>query len=188
VRITGLDYSLTALGAVSIDTASGRTWATTVKPGTRVGGERLEYLAREMTRYLIDCDLVIVEAPSFNSKSSSRDAILGMHGVLNHTIFRRRVPYATVPPASLKMYVTGHGNAEKQDIERELRLTFPGLNLADDNQWDALGLATMGAAWKNLALDGARTRWTYELDKVNWPGSTGEPVRKVKPRKPARTR
>jgi crossover junction endodeoxyribonuclease RuvC len=184
VKVCGLDLSLLATGAVSIDTALGRTVARTIKTGTRSRGERLDFILETIVDVTMGADLAVIEGPSFMSKSSSADLIYELHGIVKHTLWRRRIPYAVCPPAACKLYTTGHGNADKKMMMTAMREAFPRVPIADDNQADAFALAAMGCLWKNQTVDGHVLRWVHELDKVEWPDHTGQAERKIRSKKP----
>lgn len=58
--------------------------------------------------------LVAIEGPSINSRSSSADAIYGLHWHIRSTLWGSGIPYIVVSPATIKMYATGYGLAPKR--------------------------------------------------------------------------
>lgn len=136
-RVVGLDLSLTATGIAWFDGST-----HTVKPKQN-GDRRLLEIGQEIA-IAIDgrsIDLVVIEDLPTHAKSAG---ITGMvHGAARVLLFRLRVPYVTVPPASLKKYATGKGNAGKPEMAVALFKRF-GLELADDNQVDAFWLRAAG--------------------------------------------
>lgn len=136
-RVVGLDLSLTATGIAWCD---GSTY--TVKP-KQSGDRRLLEIGQEIA-IAIDgrsIDLVVIEDLPTHAKSAG---ITGMvHGAARVLLFRLRVPYVTVPPASLKKFATGRGNAGKPEMAVALFKRF-ALELPDDNQVDAFWLRAAG--------------------------------------------
>jgi Holliday junction resolvasome RuvABC endonuclease subunit len=50
------------------------------------------------------------------------------------------VPHLAVHSGTIKLHATGHGNAQKEDMIAAARLKYPGIDIIDDNQADALML------------------------------------------------
>src|SRR5690606_21635878 len=138
---------------------------TTVAPGPRRGHARTEFVLSEIVEFIRGADHVAIEGLSYMSTSSSLDEIYGMHMQVRHHVWRRRIRYALRPPSNLSGYAAGDGHAGKLEMVRAMKRAFPGMLLTDDdNQADALGLATMGCRWKNQIVDAHVDRWPHLLD------------------------
>lgn len=148
-RVLALDLSLSATG---VATPAGQL--DTVRPTTEGDRRLVEITGRLITdaptlfgpgSYYDQHgpDLVVIEGPVV--RSSAAIAIGMLQGAVRSALVRLGVPYLVVPPASVKTYATGRGNAPKPDLRMSL-YKRTGLDVADDNQVDA--------AWlRLLALD-----------------------------------
>jgi crossover junction endodeoxyribonuclease RuvC len=188
MKVSGLDLSLRSTGIATVDTVARRANTLAVKTGKLNRGERLDMIVGEVLRTCRGTDLAVIEGPAFMSQSSSMHLINEMHGVVKHALWSERIPYAIVPPSTLKMYTTGKGGADKGLVIAAMAAAFPGVVIGGDDEADALALAAMGCAWGDAPVDAHVIRWKYELAKALWPDATGQAallVRKTKPSKPA---
>jgi Holliday junction resolvasome RuvABC endonuclease subunit len=134
-RVVGLDLSMTATGVCDAD---GR--CTTIKP-TQPGDERLVYIAALTAVAGRGADLVVIEDLPTHAHSAG---ITGMvHGAARLVLLNQKTPYVLLPPASLKKFATGRGNAGKPEMAVALYKRL-ALELADDNQVDAAWLRIAG--------------------------------------------
>ena len=92
--------------------------------------------------------LAAVEGYAFgrNNKSHQIGELGGL--VKHHMYYITQTPYRIYPPKSVKMFVTGNGNASKEDMIKAQKPKIEGLpkGLPDENVGDlcdALGLAEM---------------------------------------------
>jgi hypothetical protein len=114
-------------------------------------------------------DLAVIEGPSYGSMSGA-----GHHeaaGLWWHIVYRLdalEVPYAVIPPSTLKKYATGRGNATKPDM-RVAFLQRAGIDERDDNQVDAWWLRAAGLdALGHPPVDLPKAQ-REALAKVTWP-------------------
>jgi Holliday junction resolvasome RuvABC endonuclease subunit len=143
-RVLALDLSLTASGIARPDGT-----LDTHRPAAK-GDDRIAEIANRIEMELYDDDghyhrdlLVAIEGPVTRSQAAT---VIGMvHGAVRLTLLREGVAYLIVPPAALKTYATGKGNAPKPDMRMAL-YKRTGHDIADDNQVDACFL-------RLLALD-----------------------------------
>lgn len=144
MTVIGLDLSLTATGVADSD------GTRTLKPVVGLAGmARLAAFRNALLAACEGADLVVVEGYSFGTKGqASRAHSLGeLGGVVRLALFEARIPYADCPPASLKRYGTGKGNANKGQM-LEAAAKRSGLDFAGDhNRADAWWLRQMGMAW-----------------------------------------
>jgi Holliday junction resolvasome RuvABC endonuclease subunit len=141
LNILALDLSLAATGVALPD---GTLY--TEKPSTK-GDRRLCEIARAIGQQLNtrDIDLVVLEDLPMGIRNAAAGALGMLHGAVRYKLIRLDVPYLLVPPATLKVFATGRGNATKADMRLEL-YKRTGLDIRDDNQVDAWWL-------RALALD-----------------------------------
>lgn len=187
MRIAGLDLSLNRTGAVSIDTASGRVVVKAFEHKNLAGHERLQFNAKQVGEFVADHDLAVIEGLSFMSKTPMRDVIEANHWMGRHECWKRRVPYAIVTPTQLKLYVTMNGAAKKAEMLTAIRSAFPTLTFKKDDEADAMGLATMGLAYRGLPVDMHVSRGRSVLAEIEWPDHRGEPSARIT-RRPHPTR
>jgi Holliday junction resolvasome RuvABC endonuclease subunit len=160
-RVVGLDLSITATGWCGADGAV-ETWKLPAKRGDG----RLREIYNLVRSWRLMADVVCIEDLPTHAHGAG---ITGMvHGVTRLALRQDDVPYVLVPPASLKKYATGKGNAGKPEMAVAL-YKRTGLELGDDNQVDA--------AWLRLmALDGCGhpevdmpATHRVALEKITWP-------------------
>jgi crossover junction endodeoxyribonuclease RuvC len=158
----GLDLSLAGTGfADHIGTGLIRA------PKGEAGIERIETIAMAVLERVRGKDLVVIEGHSFSSRQSFAHEIGELFGVVKYLLYAQGTPVVEVPPASLKKYATGKGNAGKDEvIAAAIRsLGFPGSN---NNEADAWVLYSMGKAWYE-GEDGPAYR-RLVLMGIKWPG------------------
>jgi len=157
--VVGLDLSITATGYSHDLTTS------TYKP-FGAGDLRLVSIRDAMTPIFTWADLVVIEGPVL--RSSAAIALGLLHGVIRAALIDAGIPYALVPPATLKKYATGKGNAGKPEMAVALYKRC-GLELADDNQVDAYWLRAMGLDHLGAPLVDLPAAQRESLTKVQWP-------------------
>jgi crossover junction endodeoxyribonuclease RuvC len=90
-------------------------------------------------------DLIVLEGPSFNSKSpSSHDRSWFWGTVFDYFTFAWDMQVLVVPPASAKKWATNNGNADKDDMMLAAARMWPALDGIKNDTADALALAGMG--------------------------------------------
>lgn len=138
----GIDQSLTGTGICLITVTGGKAHVSYKKvcPGKRRGVERLTYIVDQLCLFLAKAPNLmcgVMEGYSIDSLNRSFD--LGeLGGVIKLTLAAHlHLPFYVVPPTSLKKYVTGYGQASKEDMMKVY-------GVIDDNLADAQGLAELG--------------------------------------------
>lgn len=166
--VLGLDLSITATGVAWAD----GSWST-IGPNAKLGDKRLRVIVDHVERAIFDLpgaapDLVVIEGPVVRSSAA---VVIGMvHGAVRLYLLDNRIPYALVPPATLKKFATGKGNADKTAMAMAA-YKRAGVEFDDDNQCDAwwlrqAGLHALGAP--EIDLPAAQVA---ALEKVDWPAS-----------------
>lgn len=122
--------------------------------------------------------LAVVEGPAYGNKLPSQYDRAGVFWGIVAALDAKRIPVAIVPPATRAMFATGKGRAEKALVLAETRSLWrasgdPGLFEAinNDNQADALTLATMGVMnlrW-TLPIGPPQRRHVENVAKCGWP-------------------
>lgn len=89
-------------------------------------------------------EYVCLEALAFGHASSIK-TVSEINTVLRYFLWQRAIRYGTVPPATLKKFITGKGNAPKDTIMMHVLKNW-GIECRTNNIADACGLAFLGAA------------------------------------------
>ena len=187
--VVGLDPSLTACGIAILRPADGFsatgsarvTFLRSVGRSGRKGDgwERRSARIVAQTRRIVahvpaEATLVVLEAMPAHMPPQpylgDRWALwFGVHSALNG-----RVPIAVVNPSTRARWATGKGTAAKADVLAAVREQWPNERIADDNQADALTLASIGAHYLGWPLPfETKPRHTTGLQAVEWPEGVG---------------
>lgn len=135
--VVGVDLSLTATGLARAD---GTTCV--IRPKTR-GLVRVAQISAVVLDTVDHGDLVVIEGYSYNSRGSSIVDLAELGGVVRYLLNAGHDSYLDIPPATLKRYSTGRGNADKAMVLKAAwqRLGYDG---TDHNEADALWLRAIG--------------------------------------------
>src|SRR5690606_18773674 len=139
LKVAGLDLSMTATGVAHTGDDDQSVCTHLIKSLGKGDGRLVDIRSQVLAR-ISGCELVLIDDLPTHAHSAG---ITGMvHGAVREGLLSAGIPYATVPPATLKKYATGRGNCDKTAMavaayrrsEREF---------ADDNQCDAWWLWVM---------------------------------------------
>jgi hypothetical protein len=89
--------------------------------------ERYKSISDWAIEKLIGCEQIAIEGYSFNS-SGKLFHIAENTGILKYKIYNIGIPLEVVPPANIKKFATGKGNADK-DMMHNSFISETGLNL-----------------------------------------------------------
>lgn len=164
MNVFGIDLSLTSTGIA--DATGARTITNKLR-----GMERIEYIRAEIEDTLLLpslTTLVVLEGYSFGSHASHAHELGELGGVVRWWLWSCGVPYVDVPPATLKRYATGKGNAPK-DLMLATAIRKLGYEGHSNDEADALFLRAMGmdALGEPVVKLPAENR--KALEKVTWP-------------------
>lgn len=116
-----------------------------ISVGKKRGVPRLLHIERNIEHLLLDCPpkLIVIEGYSYASTHQAHQAgELG--GILRRLFHVYGVRWVDVPPPTLKKFITGKGNADKNLVLLHVYKRW-GLELKNDDEADAFGLAKVGA-------------------------------------------
>lgn len=173
MRIVGIDPSLTGTGIAIVE--DGRVTVRTVKSkGTAGDGLvdrrlRLRYLADSALHDAMCADLLVIEAPAYNSRTGHQHDRSGLWWLLVERALGNYVHVAEVTTGGVKRYATGKGNAGKDAVLLAVARRFPDVAVTDNNQADALILAAMGARHLGQPIDSMPQAHCAALESVRWP-------------------
>lgn len=161
--ILGLDLSLTGSAIAVIDKSTGklhenpRTLRNNLKGMTRLAFLRTEIISMVFNLKEQHTVLpVFIEGYGFSFRGMDF-SLAELGGAIRLALLECvNQPYFDVPPMSLKMFITGKGNAAKNImLEQVYRKYKIGSEvLVDDNQVDAFSLAQYGLAYLHWAKTG----------------------------------
>lgn len=165
MRVLALDLSITATGAARPDGA-----LEVLDPGNAKGDRRLAVITRAVGA--IACmdlpHLAVIEDLPYGVRNAAAGPLGMVHGCVRLELMREHVPYVLVPPASLKTFATGRGNATKADMRMEL-YKRTGVDEGDDNLVDAWWLRAMAMSAYDQPLVELPQSHLRALEKVEWP-------------------
>lgn len=147
INVVGIDPSLAATG---VATNSGEF---TIKTDAKKHGDggRLAKLGTDLAQALrTQPTLVVIEDLPTHAMSAGLTG--RAQGVVRMTLALWNIPYVAIPPATLKKFATGKGNAKK-DAMRAAWLEYSGEDNADDNQVDAAWLRQIGRHFMGGRVD-----------------------------------
>lgn len=133
-KVSGLDLSMTATG-ITYPLSDGPIipYTGTIKPVGK-GDLRLPEIARRVADLVKGSELVLIEG--YLNKSFSAGITGMVHGAVRARLIEEGLTYGTMPPASLKKYATGKGNASKTEMA-VAAVKRAGLEFKDDNECDS---------------------------------------------------
>lgn len=173
--VVGADLSLKSTGLGSAD------WTDHVRTkDSQRGHPRLAFLMQEIGTFLRNADLVVLEGPSYgHAGQGGHEELAGLRIMVQHWLWRREIPYAVVPPSSLKLFFAGYGKASKAQMraaaEQHYGRTFEGP--AANDECDGFALAAAGYHWLGHPLVDIPERHTAALAGVQWPDREAVTVR-----------
>lgn len=148
IKIVGLDPSLTGFGIAELIPAAATTMTIlqTWRHSRLTGHPRLSWLLASLHALVRDsATLAVIEGMSYASKGSAGLDLAGLHWLVRQMLWDLSIPYVVIPPSTRAKWLTGLGNASKDACLAAAVKRFPGADVADNNQADALTLAAMGA-------------------------------------------
>ncbi|MEU2593873.1 crossover junction endodeoxyribonuclease RuvC [Streptomyces albidoflavus] len=173
----GLDLSLTSTGVCLPD---GRVLR--IRTRSRDGDGRLQQIRGSLTEMLEQTrpQLAVLEDLPTHAKSAG---ITGhVHGVAKLVLLDALVPYAKLPPATLKAFATGSGAADKRSMAaaaaRHAGVTFPGdltPGGAGGDMCDAWWLRAAGLDHLGCPVADLPPAQRARLGKGRWPNTTVAP-------------
>lgn len=178
-RVAGIDTSLTSSGvAIITRRVSGDCIATTTtitSRGKRDDGlperaNRMTGLAGDIDRAAGPAVLVVIENPAHGAKGGSPMDRHHLWWLVVARLITRGVPVALCAPATRAKFATGTGRADKAAVSAAVTRLWPGLELANSDEADALALAHAGAVrlgWEVPTLQ----RHHDALAGIRWPAN-----------------
>lgn len=133
MSVSGLDLSITGTGVAH--TVQGAACTHLIKTvGTK--DDRLVVIRRQVLDHVKGSTLVLIEG--YLNKSMTAGITGMVHGAVRSALIEAGIPYATLPPSSLKKYATGSGGAGSD--KRAMAVAAykrGGVEFTNDNECDA---------------------------------------------------
>lgn len=182
-HVIGVDPSLTGCGVAHItDDQRVYTWVkgTPPLPDTACPAD-VSARITVIVKWLFDPDinlvnqgtrLAVIEGPALGAEFGMPHERAGLFWRIVHGFCHRGIPVGVLNPTTVKGYIAGKGNADKERVKSAVAAAWPkqGLRRVSDNQADAVALATAGVdwiGWPGPWLEGRRgAAW---LKKAQWP-------------------
>lgn len=141
--LSAFDLSLSSTGYVS-ERVDGVSRGTLRPPADLSEIERLDWIAKSVVRLSHGAELVIIEGFAF-ARPQQAHQLGGLGYIVRHSLWKLGIRYQDVAPATLKKFVTGKGNAKKDQMSMHVLKRF-NVEPANDNEADAVGLFHIGLA------------------------------------------
>jgi crossover junction endodeoxyribonuclease RuvC len=143
--VMGLDLSLTSTGLVVL--AEGPMLNSKAIKSKENTERRLidikDQIEREMLEY--EPNLVVLEGYAMLANGRIT-ALAELGGVVKASLYVRKQPFIVVPPARVKKFATGKGNANKDEVRLWVYKRW-GVELKTNDEIDAYVLAQIGLSY-----------------------------------------
>lgn len=171
MTIVGLDLSLTSTGVAVIEDGNYSTFTIKTKA---TGHDRLRHLIQVLSGHYLTARLVVVEGPSYGSTAGQKGhhERAGLWWMVTHELWAWSIPTAIAPPAAVKRYATGKGNAGKDEVLAAVIRRFADFEGSSNDAADALVLAALGADHHGTPIADMPQAHRAALDAVAWPEVT----------------
>ncbi len=144
--IMGLDLSTTNTGLYLLGKDLDKGYI--IKPKAKLCvNERIDFIVHILLQAIVSYApaLVVLEEPIIGRNSHGSLILAQLGGIVRYQLRLDLVRYIEIYPSTLKMYITGRGNANKEEIKEAIELEFQKI-IDNDNVADAFGLAMIGQA------------------------------------------
>lgn len=176
INVVGLDLSISSTGFARSDGTTGL-----VVTKTADGDQRIVIIRDVLMRVVNGLEapaahLVVIERAPTTLKGYAGEPIQQLQGAVRAALMDRGIPYAVVPPSTLKLFATGNGNAPKSDMA-VAAYKHTGTEFVKDrsgDQCDAWWLRMAGLCALDLMPFKVPSRQLQALDKVEWPSPRPE--------------
>jgi len=147
VVVVGMDLSLTSTGLAVY--GHGHVYRERIKTGDMRGLRRLFYIRKQVIEFVLAQTTFTEPVPIFIegyafAKGDRAHQIGELGGIIRTDLAQFDFDVYTVPPGTLKKFVTADGQAKKPKIVLQLYKRW-GIEVDQEDEADAVGLAIMGA-------------------------------------------
>jgi crossover junction endodeoxyribonuclease RuvC len=169
MNVAGIDPSLTSTGLIAFNEQGEMIAQKNIKPKKRKGMERLKYIKEEILSFLKEnkIEKVAIESYAFGVRKSRTKFQLGeLGGVVRLLLFENDIEYLDVAPPTLKKFVTGSGDADKEIVIFSVLSRWNQDFGTNSDLADAFGLAKMAFDQYFLKIDIKQTIKEMKKSKV----------------------
>lgn len=158
MSVMGMDPSLTGFGVAYRRGEDKLLWASKISPPTKMRGmERLLFIENAVTGFIDRYQPTLVAYEDYayaGGRKRGSNTIFGigeLGGVIKRLLYVRGIAILAVPPTSLKLFATGSGRVEKDEIGDYIYQT-EGLRFSTSDQNDAAALLKLGESYRDARL------------------------------------
>lgn len=175
MKVLGIDSSLSGTGVAIVGdgdphTAILRTAGRRADP-VPVMDARLTRISDFVLDHAAGVTLAVIEGASHGSRGGSPWDRAGLWWRIVHRLLAADIPVAVCPPTVRAKWATGVGSgpkATKPLVAVAVARLWPNVEAGSDDEYDALGMATIGA--QHLGLDvPSRAHHAAARRSVAWP-------------------
>lgn len=166
VDVMGIDASTKRTG---IAVPTGET--CTIVPSTTDVAQRLHEIAGQIAHLVRQFrpHLVVIEGYAFGTPGKLGLVRLGeLGGAIRMVLFEQGIPYVEIPPASLKLFASGSGNAPKDHVLAAARAASPRIRNHDEADAFICRAAGLLAYGRDVLKGDPRGRQRVVAD-MTWP-------------------
>lgn len=167
MRVLGVDASLTATGLCRVDIEPigdpvnqpaiiEVCTLSTFKPRLKTKREysvRVSHVIEQVEGAFEDVDLVVMEDLAYGAKGEAVWVLPWIFGRIIDLCEKHDKELIVASTSQVKMYATGKGNTKKEICVLATAQRFPAINIADNNQADALICAAIGCRHRGVPFD-----------------------------------
>jgi crossover junction endodeoxyribonuclease RuvC len=145
-NVMGLDLS-TATGLACVTSAKKVRHSEQIQFKKLTGETRINSIAARILAQVEEQspELVVIEDYAVGRFAGAAIVSISIGSVVRFLFWQNDIPFMVVSPTSLKRFVTGAGNAKKENMILEVYKRY-GHTSATNDEADAIGLAMMGQA------------------------------------------
>jgi len=158
--VAGIDQSVRHTGVCILDDSGGLHTLELIEPPKNLeGSKHLVYIRDELNKLLNRQTLTHVVMEGYSYNSMNKKFMLGEVGAtIKLCVHDTNAVLHEAAPTQLKKFVTGRGDASKEDVMQHLHSQY-AVTVTDDNLADAYGLARIA-----LELLEKSTTKRYQLE------------------------
>lgn len=142
--VVGLDPSLTGTGVATYGCAR------TIKSNAKLAIEpRVDKILEDLWSTVDEitngsASLFLIEGLAFASKTGKVSERAFLHHMIRYQLWKTGKKFVLIPPNTLKVFVSGMGNADKDTMVITVTKLWPEYGATNNNEADAVGLYNLG--------------------------------------------